>query len=406
MTSGRVLIIGGGLGGLALAQGLRRAKISFTVFERDSSPNFRPQGYRLRISPEGANALAEVLEPDLWQLFEQTCATTKLGLTRVNAVDGTPAEKDAGSDPARDALKRSRGKNSNMQMPFTADRTVLRTVLMTGLEDNLSFGKQFERYSITPNGITAFFEDGSCEHGTLLVSADGVRSPVRKQYLPDQVVVDTDGRCIYGKTPLTQEVADKLPSETMTLVSDESPLTLLLEPVRFAQDPAQFFDGRLESIKDYVYWVLLSRKATFGLDDNELVEFSGEDAKQLSLKLTSHWKPWCRSVLEAQDTQQSSILRISSAIPTMKPWAPSANVTLLGDAIHAMSPTAGAGANTALKDAAHLCRAIVGGASAETIGRYETEMRAFAQIAIEGSYMGGKRMYNQPAFEDCKPVDF
>ncbi|KAK9243887.1 hypothetical protein V1506DRAFT_543106 [Lipomyces tetrasporus] len=406
MASPRVLIIGGGLGGLALAQGLRRAKIPFTVFERDSSPSFRPQGYRLRISPDGASALEDVLEPDLWQLFEQTCATTKLGLTRINAVEGTLAENNVGSAPARDALRRSMGKNDNVKGPYTADRTVLRTLLMTGLEDNLSFGKQFERYDITANGITAFFEDGSCEYGTLLVGADGVRSPVRKQYLPDQVLVDTEGRCIYGKTPLTQELADKLPSQTMTLISDESPLSLLLEPVRFAQDPAQYFHGRLESIKDYVYWVLLSRKATFGPDDKELFGYSGEDAKQLSLKLTSHWKPPYRSVLECQDTEQSSILRISSAIPTMKPWAPSAYVTLLGDAIHVMSPTAGAGANTALRDAAHLCRAIVGGASAETIGRYEAEMRSYGQVAIEGSYMGGKRMYNQPAFEECKPVDF
>ncbi|KAJ8104257.1 hypothetical protein POJ06DRAFT_279747 [Lipomyces tetrasporus] len=384
MASPRVLIIGGGLGGLALAQGLRRAKIPFTVFERDSSPSFRPQGYRLRISPDGASAL------------EDTCATTKLGLTRINAVEGTLAENNVGSAPARDALRRSMGKNDILKGPYTADRTVLRTLLMTGLEDNLSFGKQFERYDITANGITAFFED----------KVHGVRSPVRKQYLPDQVLVDTEGRCIYGKTPLTQELADKLPSQTMTLISDASPLSLLLEPVRFAQDPAQYFHGRLESIKDYVYWVLLSRKATFGLDDKELFGYSGEDAKQLSLKLTSHWKPLYRSVLECQDTEQSSILRISSAIPTMKPWAPSAYVTLLGDAIHVMSPTAGAGANTALRDAAHLCRAIVGGASAETIGRYEAEMRSYGQVAIEGSYMGGKRMYNQPAFEECKPVDF
>src|SRR4051812_46336768 len=52
-----ILIIGGGLGGLCLAQGLRNAGISFRVFERDANASWRPQGYRLRINGEGANAL-------------------------------------------------------------------------------------------------------------------------------------------------------------------------------------------------------------------------------------------------------------------------------------------------------------------------------------------------------------
>ncbi len=37
----RVLVIGGGLGGLCLAQGLRKAGISVAVYERDSEPSAR-----------------------------------------------------------------------------------------------------------------------------------------------------------------------------------------------------------------------------------------------------------------------------------------------------------------------------------------------------------------------------
>jgi phytoene dehydrogenase-like protein len=40
----KVLVIGAGLGGLCLAQTLRKAGVDVLVFERDASPWDRPQG--------------------------------------------------------------------------------------------------------------------------------------------------------------------------------------------------------------------------------------------------------------------------------------------------------------------------------------------------------------------------
>jgi cation diffusion facilitator CzcD-associated flavoprotein CzcO len=43
-----VIVVGAGLGGLCLAQALRRLNVDVAVFERDRTPWDRPQGYRLR----------------------------------------------------------------------------------------------------------------------------------------------------------------------------------------------------------------------------------------------------------------------------------------------------------------------------------------------------------------------
>ena len=57
----KILIIGAGLGGLALAQGLVKSGFNVTVFERDESPTSRSQGYRISIRSMGMNALSELL---------------------------------------------------------------------------------------------------------------------------------------------------------------------------------------------------------------------------------------------------------------------------------------------------------------------------------------------------------
>ncbi len=64
-----ILISGAGLSSLLLGQSLLRASIPFLIFERDASISFRSQGYRLRLSAEGLDAIESVLGPEKWQTF-------------------------------------------------------------------------------------------------------------------------------------------------------------------------------------------------------------------------------------------------------------------------------------------------------------------------------------------------
>jgi hypothetical protein len=53
----RFIIIGGGISGLCLAQGLLTAGIDVALYERDTASDTRMQGYRLNIEPVGSRAL-------------------------------------------------------------------------------------------------------------------------------------------------------------------------------------------------------------------------------------------------------------------------------------------------------------------------------------------------------------
>ena len=398
-----ILIIGGGLGGLCLAQGLHKAGIPFRVFERDANASWRPQGYRLRINGEGANALKQTLSPELWQRFENTCCSAELGETDINAADGAIMACRAGGSPAMKGLK-----------PYTCDRKVLRDILMTGIEDKICYGKELVRYEIEAGGVTAYFQDGTTEFGCFLVGADGKGSATRQQFLADHKPLDTEGTCIYGKTPITPELIERFPARAMrwmTLVVDRTPITqtldvddtaitLLLEPIRFPKKNDEFDQYKPA---DYMYWVLIARQHIFDLPkDVPLSKFTGEDAAAMSLRITDCWDPSIRSILHLQDKTQSSVLRVLSASPDMKPWSPSDKVTVIGDAIHPMSPCGGVGAVTALVDGANLAKTITTeGISTGSIGKFEEAMREFAGANIRRSYIGGRKLFGQRPFEEC-----
>jgi 2-polyprenyl-6-methoxyphenol hydroxylase-like FAD-dependent oxidoreductase len=386
-----ILIIGGGIGGLSLAQGLKHAGIPFYIFDRDLASNFRAQGYRVRINGDGAAALQQMLPPELFVRFEASSALPRIGFN-LNAIDGQ--------------VLPSMFPPQHDRMQYPIDRTVFRSLLMHGLEAEMEFGKEFRRYEIGDDGVTAHFSDGSAKKGRFLVGADGLRSNVRKQFLPDHKMVDTEGRAIYGKTVLTDELTTRFSEHAqrgMSIAQDttrEVSLTLIQESIRFQEN-----EIRSSLPKDYVYWVLSSRKDYLGLPDEELFELSGEETVALSLKLTAAWDPSLRCLFELQDPTQTALLRISSAKPDLPSWEPSARITLLGDAVHAMSPTGGVGANEALQDSADLLKVLKGDISAETVGAYEAVMREHAGKAILGSGMGGKKFFNMRPFSELPELE-
>ena len=221
-----VLIIGGGIGGLCLAQGLQRAGVNATVYERDRTITDRLQGYRVHISPKGSRALHDCLPAKLFETFAATCGRPPRAFRMLTERMQTLISVAGFTEPGGDAVEQHR----------SVSRITLRQVLLAGLGERVRFGKTFVRYETHGDRVVASFEDGSSAEGDVLVAADGGGSRVRRQYLPHAERIDTGVAAIGGKVFLDGETRGGIPialRDSLALVSGPGGRGLFVAPQEF-----------------------------------------------------------------------------------------------------------------------------------------------------------------------------
>ncbi len=145
-----VAVIGAGLSGLCLAQSLKKSGIDVHVYERDDSAETRGQGYRITLDERGIRALEVCLPDSLFALFEATSGAPG-GFFRFTRRDLREIFR----------LTFTASRAQSRYLPRQADRSTLRQILLCGLEDQVSFGKQCTRVEATALGATAHFADGT-----------------------------------------------------------------------------------------------------------------------------------------------------------------------------------------------------------------------------------------------------
>ncbi len=381
----RVAVAGGGLGGLCLAQGLRRAGVDVTVYEWDVALSGRRQGYRLHMDARAGLALQACLPPELWELFLATCGRPSRRFTVLS--DRLRVLHEVAADPALDPF-------APETLSTSVNRQTLREILAAGL-DAVSYTIGYESGA---DGVRLRFADGRYADADLLVGADGVNSVVRRQLLPDAEVVDTGTRCVYGRTALTEAVRAVLPPTLLegftAVVGGRVGMATALVCLR--QRPEQVAasiapGARLTPVEDYLMWSVTADGDRFGVPEAELRAADPAALHALAGTLIRRWHPDLRELVARATVDETFLIRIRTSVP-VPAWQPG-RVTLLGDAIHAMSPAGGSGANTALQDAALLCRTLAedapDGHSARTlstaVGAYETRMREYGFAAVEAS---------------------
>lgn len=380
----RIAVIGAGLGGLCLAQGLKKNGIPFTIFEKDTAINTRSQGYRIRVNEPGRKALEECLPGNLYRLFLDTCAASYSGMKVLTTT----------LESSRNALVESWSDGVKEMPDLKPNRLTLREILLQGIQDHICFGKELTAWKESENGeVELAFSDGSTYTADLVIAADGVHSRIGKEYCKDHKI-NTGNITIYGRTFFSPEaqnaIAQELQEGTSVIIGDRFSLITDFMSFDFSQKDTSW--NQLSPISDYFYWAFIGNPQAFGMAKSDFYSHSTEEILQAINKVTYQWHPKLKALFQYADQPSLSVTPIRSSLPK-EPWT-SGNITALGDAVHTMSPAGGVGANTAFTDSALLTRYIISKSSIpEAVEEYEKQMIMYSNHAIEISLEGGEILH-------------
>ncbi|PVH99696.1 FAD/NAD(P)-binding domain-containing protein [Periconia macrospinosa] len=392
-----ILIAGGGLASLLFARALHRAKIPFLVFERDASIVFRAQGYRLRLSSLGLDAIESVLGPEGFQKFYAKCGKTGgAGFVAVDPFTGETGETLGGGPPAvsNQPLLSRDGKVVGIS------RGDMRSLFLEGLEDRVRWSHQVAGYELTGDGVRVVFEDGTkSEEGSMLVGGEGVKSKVSKQLSGGRIkVYDIGVRFIHGQAPTT---AFKGLGEGVFAITDEKShpggKVFVITNVR----PEEMNDPNVQ-----FGWTLGGSPGVIKAPNDDYT-IIGKPAAEIAKSLTAGWHERLKPLFDEMVESEAAFWKITCSSPDGVPeWPNEPRVTVLGDAVHGMTPAGGNGANTALRDSALLGRLIVeaGGYKEGITEAYEKEMRVYASEAVRKSYEIAQKTFGSNKIDSSTPT--
>jgi len=335
-----VAIIGGGIGGMALAVACLHRGIPFTLYERDKDFNARSQGYGLTLQ-QASKAIKGL-----------GILSLEKGVISTRHLVHTPEGKVIGEWGTRKWLQPDTDISSKRTNVHIA-RQSLRLALLEQLGGNerVQWGHQLIDFKQIDNeGITLNFHvNGELKSvkADIVVGADGIRSSVRKLLIGEKNTPLSYLGCIVilGICPLN------------ALQNLNNPLLDSATVFQTANGNERIYIMPYDA--DSVMWQL-----SFPMSEEEAKALSAKGTQALkeeACRRTQWHEPIPQILLATQENQISGYPVYDRELLQPELLKKSGNVTLIGDAAHPMSPFKGQGANQALLDALKLARAITKG---------------------------------------------
>ncbi|MFD1662271.1 3-hydroxybenzoate 6-monooxygenase [Streptomyces caeni] len=354
----KVLIAGGGIGGLAAALSIARRSHEVVVLERRDT--FSELGAGIQLGPNAFHAL---------DCLGVGAATRQraVHIDELRFMDGTTGQRVA-SMPLTGAYRTRFGN------PYAVvHRGDLYQTLLDGCvaERNITLNTKCSVtcYEQDSESVTAITDTGQRFTGAVLIGADGIRSALRSQLVGDGAP-RVSGHTIYRSVIPMERVPQELRWNTVTLWAGPK-WHFVHYPIgsgRFLNLAATRDDGA----QDVVVGRPVERT-------HVLSEFPGlsDTARQL-LELGTDWKEW---VLCDRDPVER--------------WT-DGRVALLGDAAHPMLQYAAQGACMALEDAVVIGQLLAGAAGdiPQRLEKYNAERYERAARVQQVARAMGEQLYH------------
>ncbi|UTN06748.1 FAD-dependent monooxygenase [Flavobacterium bizetiae] len=380
-----VAIIGGGIGGVALAVACLHRGIPFTLFERDHNFEARSQGYGLTLQ-QASKAIQGL---GIFSLKDGVVSTRHL----VHTTEG----KVIGEWGIRKWLQ-SDTKTANKRTNIHIARQSLRLALLEQLGgyDFVQWDHQLVDFKENDNeGVDLKFQvNGEIKNlkADLLVGADGIRSSVRRLLISEDITPLRYLDCIVilGICPLEAIAAidsDLLDSATVFQTANGNERIYIMPYT-----------------SNSVMWQL-----SFPMPEEEAKTLSAQGPQALkeeAFRRTQWHDPIPQIITATQQAQVSGYPVYDRELLDATLLAKAGKVTLIGDAAHPMSPFKGQGANQALLDALALARGISKGCRpmsqwrktgirASVLNEFESEMLERSAIKVKDSAEAAQFLHSE-----------
>ena len=335
MTDKKVIIAGGGIGGLTLALTLHQIGVPFLVLEK--SRTMRPLGVGINIQP---NAVRELFD---------------LGLTSeiLDTIGVSAKEWALVGLNGKEVYAEKRGLDAGYNWPqFAAHRGELlmllyRTLIERAGAESVMLDAKVVKYLKQPAGevdVSVRGSDGSRFQisSSLLIGADGIHSAVRAQMHPDQPPIHWGGAIMWRGTVRTKP----LRTESSFIGLGTHQHRMVIYPISKPEA-----DGTV--LTNWIAELTIDRNEGW-FEDNWFKEVPIES-------FVHHFEGFRYDWLDVPSMLNESECGYMNPMIDRDPVATwiDGPVALMGDAAHAMYPTGSNGASQAIVDARVIGAAIL-----------------------------------------------
>jgi salicylate hydroxylase len=361
-----ILIIGGGIGGLACALALIRRGINVEVHEQANE--LREVGAGVQLGANGTRVLHAL---GLEDALKATRFLASGKAARLWNTGETWTTFDLG------AIAQERYGAPHIFMHRGDLQAALADAIRSERPDVIRLGRRFNGLAQNDGGVTITFADGSTATAELAIGADGIRSPVREN--------------LFGKDS----------PEFVGIVAWRGLVPMAALPPQISRTAAVNWLGPGGHALHYPVrrGELMNIVAFIERSDWQVESWTERGTHAELARDFRGWHADLHEILKRIEEPFKWALMMRQAMPR---WS-QGRVTLLGDACHPTLPFLGQGAVMAIEDAYVLAGCIAKHADdpAAAFARYEAERRARTTAVVARSLQTRLNAVNR-AFADAK----